>query len=115
MKNRPEIQDPLQMTLFDDFKEKIGIKTANEYYKIPYLKTYEGKQKCFQLREWGIYELMRKNPEKITSDYIKKAIRADDTKDVFFIVGNMGHVRTVWLVIKSFSFDKQPKQMNLYF
>jgi len=114
MKTRAAIQDPNQMSLFDEFEETITFKTSSDYFKIPYLVTSEGKQKHLQLREWGIYELMRKNPTKINAEYVSNALHIGKDKDVFFIVGNMNQFKTVWLVIKVFSFDKKPAQLSMF-
>lgn len=115
MKTRDAIQDPNQMSLFDDFEEKVSsIKTSNEYFKIPYLIIDSGRQKCLQLREWGIYELMRKNPTKINAEYVSNALHIGKDKDVFFIVGNMNQFKNIWLVIKVFTFDKKPVQLSIF-
>lgn len=55
------------------------------------------------LRDWGVYELMRKhNNLTDMSDterrrYVGQALRLDDTCSL--LVGNMNNQRTAWLVI----------------
>jgi len=111
-------KDPSQMTLFDDFEESfkddIAFKTANDYFKAPYIFINDSKQKYIQLREWGLYELMRKYPHKITSDYIKRSLHLCDEKEVFFVIGNTNQHRNTWLVIKTFSFDKKSRQLKMF-
>lgn len=114
MRTRDAVRDPAQMTLFDDFESVIKpCKVAVDYFKIPYIKLPSGKQRMLQIREWGVYELMRKYETKITADYIKNALHISDDKDVYFVVGNMNQFRNTWLVIKVFVFQKD-NQMTLF-
>jgi len=106
IKTRKHIDDPEQLLLFDDFAQSGGFKTASDYFLAPYLKTNKG---CFQIREWGVYELLRKyenERKKITASDITSALHIEDDKEVFLVVGNMNHIRTAWLIIKTFSFVK---------
>lgn len=113
IKTRKSVHDPSQLSLFDDFVEEVNFKLADDYFKIPYLSISTGIQKHLQLREWGVYELIRKNQSKISSDYIKMALRITGESETYFIIGNMNQFRNTWLVIKAFSFDKRMKQKSL--
>ena len=115
LKTRANIAVPGQLTLFDSFRKSVGVKTANNYFHAPYLRIYaDDSQSCLQIREWGIYELIRryeKEGKAITDQDIKRALHIGDGKDAFFIIGNMVSVRNVWLVIKVFTYDKQPQNV----
>jgi hypothetical protein len=113
IKSRESVQDPMQKLLFDDFEKEDSFKTATDYYLSPYIviDEFDG-QKCFQLREWGCYELIRKN-DRISASDIKKALHIHENTDVYFVVGNINQHRKIWIVIKVFVF-KNSKQMSLF-
>lgn len=105
-KSRPELEEQKRGE-FDDFANQI--RTGKDYAKIPYLKINDnGKKRCIQIREWGVFELIRRC-EKVGSfpsaEYIKKALYLQPNKEIFFVVGNMYKFRNSWLVIKSFTFS----------
>jgi len=109
LKTRSNIEIPGQQTLFDSFKIAVGVKSANSYFHAPYLLVNNGGQSCLQIREWGIYELMRKYEDAgraVTTQDITNGLHIGGGKDVYFVVGNMVSVRNVWLVIKAFSYKK---------
>jgi hypothetical protein len=117
-KNRTSIEHPQQLQLFDNFKDAFCAKVATDFFTIPYVKIHsEKKQQCFQLREWGIYELMRKYQEQgrqTGAGEIKKALHVQDESDVYFVVGNMNNARNIWLVIKVFVFKSKQRQQLLF-
>lgn len=118
IKTRKEINDPAQIELFQELERKVAFRTANDYFMAPYIKLdIEGHQKRFQIREWGLYELMRKyemKGRKLTIQDIQKSLYLDTKREVYFVVGNMNHARNVWLIIKIFSFKKQNYQLPLF-
>ncbi len=118
MKTRDKIKDPNQLNLFDNYRDAVrGIKTANNYFYAPYVKIDAEKgQSCLQLREWGVYELIRKYEKEgktITSEIIKNALHINDAKDVYMVVGNMAHARSIWLIIKTYVYDNQ-NQVSMF-
>lgn len=114
MKFRKDISDPRQLLLFDDFIN-IAFKTGKDYYKIPYIliDSENNEQKCLQLREWGCFELIRKNPS-VTIELLKKALNIKDKWEVFFFIGNMNNIRNRWIIIKVFTFKPKGKQLCLF-
>ncbi len=117
LKTRDKIAIPGQLSLFDSFQKQVSVRAANSYYHAPYLKLYNASgQNCLQIREWGVYELMRSYEmqyKTITASDIKKALYINDSKDVYFVIGNMVASRNVWMVIKVFTYDKQ-EQLSLF-
>lgn len=118
LKTRNLISNPQQVELFDDFKFNGGFKTAGQYFLAPYvIIPSEASQQCFQLREWGLYELMRKYEQMekpITASLVENALRIKQDRNVYFVVGNMNHNRTIWIVIKVFCFDKRIEQGDIF-
>jgi len=118
MKTRKNIDNDLQLKLFDDFQEFAGFKTASDYFQIPYFRINgDDKQRCLQIREWGVYELIRKGEESnqpISAIDIKKALHIKDNSTVYLVVGNMNNVRNVWIIIKVFVFDGTYRQKTLF-
>lgn len=117
IKKRKEFKDSSQLKLFDDFKSDKAFKTATDYFNIPYLYFTDTKSHTLQIREWGLYELLRKYTLKnrlLTQEDMIKSLYLDDNKDTFLIVGNMIHIPNVWLIIKIFSFKKKQKNLELF-
>lgn len=91
--------DPDQKLLFDDLDEQFG---AGAVSLAPYLRFRdEDGWHDLQVREWGCYEWLRKEPGKASQLWDNLRLRAD--RDVFLLVGNMCNRRNVWLVISVFS------------
>jgi len=118
LKTREAIKDPNQLYLFDDCEKQYKLKTAGDYFIAPYIRITCGSfTQCIQIREWGVYELMRKRElegERITPDYLQKALRITPDRIVYFVVGNMNQFRNNWLIIKSFSYKKNHQQKSLF-
>lgn len=55
----------------------------------------------FMLRDWGCYELMRKQPDKICASYIEDALNLSTAPPL--LCGNLNRFRNSWLVIAVFS------------
>lgn len=53
------------------------------------------------LRDWGCYELMRKQPEKISIPYLEDALNISTAAPL--LCGNLNSFRNSWLVISVFS------------
>lgn len=88
-----------QMDLFDHCDHHFGADAINA---IPYLRfMLAGKSHRLQLREWGCYEWIRKNPCECAK--LWNNLRLKEQTDKYLLVGNMANHRNVWLVIKSFS------------
>lgn len=118
LKTRSFISNPQQLELFDQFIESGGFKSAGKYFLAPYVVIpSEASQQCFQIREWGIYELLRKyeqSGKQISATIILDALHITNERDVYFVVGNLNQARTIWLVIKVFCFDKVCKQVAMF-
>ena len=118
LRSRENIKHPDQLCFFDDFKKSFDFKTANSYFTAPYIRITCGSSvQCIQIREWGVYELIRKaeiERKRLTPEYIRKALYLDENKDVFFVVGNMNQHRNNWLIIKSFSYKKKARQKSFF-
>lgn len=105
-KNRNDCS-PLQMELFAACDDVFG---ANAINTAPYLRFTCGESNHkLQLREWGCYEFVRKNPSNIRQ--LWNNLRLD--QDVYLFVGNMANYRNSWLVISVFSFAKKRDQCLL--
>jgi len=107
MKSRSEVNEH-KVEAFDEFANHF--KTGADYTKIPYLKMKIGdRTHCIQMREWGIFELLRKYEKegKSTSqEDIKNALHIREDRETYFAVGNMYRFRNNWLVIKTFTFKR---------
>jgi hypothetical protein len=94
-----------QYELFETCDDLFGAKAVNA---APYLRfSAAGKSHRLQIREWGCYEWIRKNPGDCST--LWKNLKLD--RDVYLLVGNMSNQRTTWLVIKSFSFERSSQRM----
>jgi hypothetical protein len=87
--------DPDQMLLFNDLKDSMGFDTK----VIPYLffKDERGSHNL-QIREWGTWEYIRKNPD--SPNKVFSALKLESEQ--YLIVGNMLQRRSNWLVVKTF-------------
>lgn len=89
-----------------------GIRTMESFPIIPRLELpreilSKGEQARFMINEWGVYQLMGKYDDTgkaLTATDIKNALYIKDGKEVYFVVGNINKSRTIWLVIKVFTF-----------
>ena len=109
MKIRNEIIDPAQLQLFESFylQETQQIKTANNFRKAPYINFNDGTNHCLQLREWGVYELLRK--KDATGAELTANLKLNDRRNFCIIAGNMAKHRNTWLAISIISerFERQ--------
>jgi len=55
----------------------------------------------FMLRDWGCYELMRKQPARIDAPYLEDALNLSTAPPL--LCGNLNRFRNSWLVISVFS------------
>lgn len=95
-RNRGEVADPDQQSLFGDIAEIFGEEAAKF---VPYIRfTDNDGTHNLQLREWGCHEWLRKEPSK--RNQLWDNLRLHDPKsDVYLVVGNMCHRRNTWLII----------------
>lgn len=117
MKDRKNIQNPDQLLLFDDYKDSTGFKTAGEYFRVPYISFNDGVKRCIQLREWGVYELIRKSEidgVRVSAKMITERLHIKSNSTVYFVVGNIHNFRNIWLVIKIFVFKNAEIQSTLF-
>ena len=114
LKTRKQVRNQFQMELFDDFQESCSFKTAGDYFLAPYLDFSDSSRHSLQIREWGVYELLRKydsDRRMITANDIGAALNLKPSKDLYLLVGNMAHARNTWLIIKTFSFSRQVQKL----
>jgi hypothetical protein len=98
-----------QQELFDDVYQTLGYKA--EY--VPYLKFSDaGGPHEIQVREWGVWEYLRKNHQNALSVF--DAMRLQQNPHHFLIVGNMLNFRNNWLVIGWFKTQPIATQANLF-
>lgn len=117
MKIRAQFKNDNQLTLFDDFRSNFDFKTAADYFRIPYLYFTDTSSHRLQIREWGLYELLRKyiaSGRILEESDVEKSLYLKDDRVIYLVVGNMAHVRKSWLIIKIFSFKAKPKQKDLF-
>lgn len=93
--------DPYQRGIFDDLDVNFS---EGEIKLAPYLRFHDAAGKHdLQLREWGCYEFLRKEPE---AGRLWDALRLTrPSREFFLVVGNMCNQRTAWLVIAVLSQD----------
>lgn len=86
--------DSPQLRLFSDgLPEPLG---AKRFPQIPRLTfTSEGARHRLMLRDWGAYEWMRKNPNRVSE--IPAALHLGPKSAL--LVGNLNHQRNAWVVI----------------
>lgn len=116
MKVRKQFKDSNQLELFDDFRQNFCFKTASDYFRVPYLYFTDNKAHRLQIREWGLYELLRKymlSGKILEESDIEKSLCLKDDRDIYIVVGNMAHIRKSWLIIKVFSFKKNQAQKEI--
>jgi hypothetical protein len=112
MKSKKDVEDPRQLCLFQspDLNTQ-KLMTGQDYKHIPYVVVPGQKQqKNLQIREWGIYELIRKNDGVISDKYLTGIFKGED---VYFIVGNMNGCRSVWIVCSFYTFPGV-RQQNMF-
>jgi len=97
------VTDPDQKLLFESAADLFGEEATR---LMPYIRfTDEGGSHELQVREWGCYEFLRKNPENTSA--LWEALRlGNDKNDYFFVVGNMCNRRNVWLIISIYQAAK---------
>jgi hypothetical protein len=101
-KYNPESPDSPQLTLFDDGRP--DPKGAKRFPYVPYLRFHdEAGPHNLSLREWGVFELMRKHSnltamsETERKKYVMGALHLGPGSSL--LVGNQANARTAWLVI----------------
>lgn len=117
MKQRKNIQNPDQLLLFDDYKDSTGFKTAGDYFRVPYISFNDGVNRCIQLREWGVYELIRRSEIegiRVSAKTITERLYIKSNSTAYFVVGNIHNFRNIWLVIKVFVFKNAEIQDTLF-
>lgn len=104
-KRREEVVSPDQGTLFDmaDSHGSFGAKLDIA----PYLSFSDPEEfrHTLQVREWGVYEWVRKNRPEASSVWDNLSLR--DGRPTILVVGNMNNYRNTWLVIKVFKAERE--------
>jgi hypothetical protein len=90
--------DSPQLELFDDLPEVAPVRSSARFGIIPRLifRDAEGEHRL-QIRDWGVYELMRKHGEAYARQNLHQALHLRDGSSL--LVGNQNNRRTSWLVI----------------
>lgn len=95
--HNPTSPDSPQLALFDDGSDqpRAGAK------RFPFIPRLTFKDECgwhhLMLRDWGCYELMRKNTESYYRQNMATALHLKPSSSLF--IGNMSNRRTSWLII----------------
>jgi hypothetical protein len=98
-----------QQELFDDVYQSLGYKADF----VPYLKFSDtGGSHEIQVREWGVWEYLRKNQQDALSVF--NAMRLHQNPHHFLIVGNMLNFRNNWLVVGWFKTQPIAIQETLF-
>lgn len=104
---RDDFEPEVQTTLLNAY----GVRVKDNYpyqpricYSCTDCKTKSGKHDQ-QIVEWGIYEWMRKNPDKIEQVWENLRINSP-THDTYFFVGNISYHPNRYLVISSLPLPK---------
>lgn len=90
VKNHP---DAPQMQLFYD-----DVPPERRFPLVPRLHFADtGGDHCLMLRDWGVFELMRKHGAEYLPEHLSRCLHLGPGSS--FLVGNMSHQRNAWLVI----------------
>lgn len=92
-------------------RNDLTLKVRDRFRYCPKLefKDTDGRHNHLQIRDWGVYELMRKQPMQFAtrptpeakSEYIAGALHINSTSSL--LVGNLAHQRNAWVVISVLS------------
>jgi hypothetical protein len=100
--------DPAQRSLFEGVADTFGPEAAR---LAPCLRFRdEGGWHELQLREWGCFEWLRKEPGRVTQLWDNLGFGRPDVEHLL-LVGNMCNHRNAWLVISTY---RQAKQASLF-
>lgn len=112
---RTKFEDPRQRVLFEEFLDdarKHEFVLGNHHDLLPYVTFWDDSGRhCLQIREWGAFEFLRRNQD--TPDKLLGAYRTGTDYEVMLLVGNMSHMRNVWMVLQVFS-RRVGKQASLF-
>lgn len=93
----PDSRDPVDMAQLALFETEIG--QGRKFDRIPRLVFADSHgTHHLQLREWGLFELIRHRGIDYAADAAESAVRLGPGSTL--LVGNMANRRNVWLVIK---------------
>lgn len=102
--HNPDSLDSPQLALFDDHP-----KPTHGAKRFPYLPRLRFTDECgehkLMLRDWGCYELMRKNGNRYDAAAMAQALHMSRETSLF--VGNLNNRRTTWLVISVINHVRQ--------
>jgi hypothetical protein len=95
---RSTARDPEQLELFETCDATFG---ANAIHLMPYLQfdDADGPHRL-QVREWGCYEWIRKNPA--TASQVWDNLQIAKGGSSLIVIGNMANARNSWLIIKTY-------------
>lgn len=96
--------EPTYPRLTDETGQALKAKERFPYYPRMRFSTVDGRPHDVQYREWGMWELLRKNHEKIIGmgeeERVPYISRAEPIKDTtLLLIGNYARFRNTWLVI----------------
>jgi hypothetical protein len=95
-----------QLTLFDSGSSR-GESGARQFAWMPRLRFCD---ECgwhnLMLRDWGVFELQRKNEERYFLENLQGALHLTPSSSL--LVGNMNNQRTTWLVISVLNGIREP-------
>lgn len=98
---RNQLEDPRQFSLFDEFVSDLNeheFRFGNGHPLVPYVTFIDAAGRhSLQLREWGAFEFLRKNPND--ADALANFYRKQGPREYLLLVGNQMHNRTSWMVL----------------
>jgi hypothetical protein len=102
-------QLPQQKELFEDVNHSFDFQSTCT----PYLRftDFAGRHEL-QVREWGVWEFLRKNPSNPIEVFDAMNIRKNPLS--YILIGNMLSHRNNWLVINWFKIDPHERQADLF-
>lgn len=99
---RSKFEDPRQGSLFDEFlsdAKKHQFVLGNDHDLLPYVTFWDaGGKHSLQIREWGAFEFLRRNQDSPSN--LLGAYKTGSEREVLLLVGNMSHMRNVWMVLQ---------------
>ena len=105
--------DAPQLQLFEGHNV-LGRKVTDRFPCLPRLRFRDDAgEHNLQLRDWGLFELMRKRNayDESLQPYLAGALKL--SADSCLLVGNLSNQRTVWLVIGVLNMSQQPTLFDL--
>lgn len=107
--DRRDEQDMHQLELLS--LSALGGAAPDRPDRIPRLRFTDGTEHRLQLRDWGVYELIRKHGLDYAADNLTSALHLDGNS--VLLIGNILRHQTSWLVISVLSLTSRQMQLPI--